>query len=294
MRVASINSNNQNLSFDGYKYRKKPFPVYLNPIKYQMDKLFERSITVSRNRIFPIAEDLKPYLEEVPLKTKDVDTYAYDIINKNASSKYVLMLHGLGQNISALQPLYREIINKTDYSILASEYRGFGKNPPATMSNETFLKDTQAALDYLVNDKGIEPKDICVIGHSFGGFTASQLVKKNPDIARLILVSSVDNLGDEMLRSSAAKHVSPVLLKLLKNISFLRSYLKSLFSTKEELKHSSVPVDIIHSMNDRVVSYKSAKYLDEDSHNLHSIHLLKTGGHGMEEKKISEIVSLLK
>lgn len=293
MRVSSVNSYN-NPSFDGYTFRKNRCPIYLNPIKYQVDKIFDRSLTASRWRITPIANDLQPHFKEIPLRAKNVDTYAYDITNENGASKYVLMLHGLGQNISALQPLFRQIITQTDYSVLAPEYRAFGKNPPATISDETFLADTQAALDYLVKDKEINPQDICVIGHSFGGFTASQLVKKNPDIGRLILVAPLDNFGDEMVRSSVVKHVSPFALKLLRHISFLRAYLRNLFNTKKELKKSTVPVDIIHSMNDKVISYKTAQYLAESSLNLQGMHLLKTGGHIMEEKKIAAIIALLK
>lgn len=294
MRVSCVNNYNANPNFQGYTFRKNRCPIYLNPIKYQVDKLFDRSLTASRYRISPIAKDLQPFLEEVPLRAKGVDTYAYDITNENGTSKYVLMLHGLGQNISALQPLFRQIITRTDYSVFAPEYRAFGKNPPETISNETFLKDTQAAFDYLVKDKGINPQDICVVGHSFGGFTASQLVKKNPDIGRLILVAPLDNFGDEMVRSSMVKHVSPFALTLLRHIRLLRAYLKSLFNTKKQLEKSTVPVDIIHSMNDRVISYKTAQYLAESSLNLQGMHLLKTGGHVMEEKKIAAIVTLLK
>lgn len=294
MRVSCVNNYNTNPSFDGYTFRKNRCPIYLNPIKYQVDKLFDRSLTASRWRITPIAQDLQPYFEEVQLKSKDVDTYAYDFTNKNGASKYVLMLHGLGHNISALQPLFRRIIMQTDYSVFSPEYRAFGKNPPETISNETFLRDTQAAYDYLVKDKGINPKDICVIGHSFGGFTASQLVKKNPNTGRLILVAPLDNFGDEMVRSSAIKHISPFALKLLRNISLLRAYLRNLFNTKKQLEKSTVPVDIIHSMNDRVISYKTAQYLAENTHNLQGMHLLKTGGHVMEEKKMAAIITLLK
>ena len=249
MRVSCVNNYNTNPSFDGYTFRKNRCPIYLNPIKYQVDKLFDRSLTASRWRITPIAQDLQPYFEEVQLKSKDVDTYAYDFTNKN---------------------------------------------PPETISNETFLRDTQAAYDYLVKDKGINPKDICVIGHSFGGFTASQLVKKNPNTGRLILVAPLDNFGDEMVRSSAIKHISPFALKLLRNISLLRAYLRNLFNTKKQLEKSTVPVDIIHSMNDRVISYKTAQYLAENTHNLQGMHLLKTGGHVMEEKKMAAIITLLK
>lgn len=291
MKVSCVNSYN-NPNFDGYKLRKDRFPIYLNPIKYQVDKFFERSVRLSRSKMYQISPDLSPYLKEISIKTKDVDTYAYDIQNKK-SKKYVLFLQGLGQNISAVQALYKEILAKTNFSVFAPEYRGFGNNPPATISNETFEEDSQAALDFLIKEKGIKKKDITLLGHSFGGYVASQLAQNNSGLSKMILVSSVDNLGNEIMRSSAVKHVSPFALKILKHVAFFRAYLKNLFSTKEQLEKTNIPVEIIHSMNDRVVSYKSAKYLAENSHNLIGIHLLKMGGHSMEPNKISEIISSL-
>lgn len=292
MRVSSINNYN-NPNFVGYKFREKRNPIYLNPIKYQVDKVFARSLDAAKRRNCEIIPQLKDVLEEISIKTKDVDTYAYDIQNPKNSKKYVLFLHGLGQNISANQLLYKEIIGNTDYSILAPEYRGFGKNKPATMSNETFLKDSQAALDYLINDKEIEPKGICVIGHSFGGYIASTLAKENNNLGKLVLVSSLDNLGSEVERSSVVKHVKPIYLRILKHIKLFRTYLKSLFNTKAELEKSTIPTEIIHCKNDKVINYGTAQFLAENTNNLCGIHILETGGHSMEQNKIDTIVNLL-
>lgn len=292
--VSSFSKYNQAPAMQGYQYRPNRNPIYLNPIKLQVDNLFERGVKNSRRRMYSINNELSSYLQEVPIKTDKVNTYAYDITRNGGKGKYVLFLHGLGQNISALQEMYNSILNNTEYSIFVPEYRCFGKNEPATISTKTFLEDSQAALDYMVKEKQIPPDDICVIGHSFGGFVASQLVKKNQDVDKLILVSSVDNLGNEILRSSVMKHISPFALTILKHIKFLRTYLKNLFSTKEQLESTAVPVHIIHSMNDRVVNYSSAQYLAENCQNLQSMNLLSTGGHSMEHKKIEAIISLLK
>lgn len=294
MRVSSVNNYNHAPVMQGYKYRPNRNSFYLNPVKSQLDNLFERGVVNSRRRISDISDKLQPYLQEIPIVTDKVDTYAYDISKNGGKGKYVLFLHGLGQNISALQEMYLSIINNTDYSIFVPEYRCFGKNKPAIISTETFLEDSQVALDYLVEEKQIPPEDISVIGHSFGGFVASQLVKQNQDVDKLILVSSVDNMENEIMRSSVMKHISPFALKILKHIKLLRAYLGNLFSTKEQLESTAVPVHIIHSMNDRVVNYTSAQYLAENCQNLQSINMLNTGGHSMEPKKISAIISLLK
>ena len=152
MRLSSINTyNNNNPSMQAYKYRPNRTPFYINPIKQQVDKLFEHSIAVSK-RQRTVSDKLKPYLSEVPIRTNKVDTYAFDMTKNGGKGKYVLFLHGLGQNIAAEQGLYNAILENTEYSVFVPEYRGFGKNPLKVISNETFLEDTQAALDYLVNE----------------------------------------------------------------------------------------------------------------------------------------------
>lgn len=271
MRVSGLNNYNNVPSMRAYKYKPDRTPFYINPIKQQVDHLFERSVLASRRRTDKLSPDLIPYLNEISIKSDNVDTYAYDITKNDGQGKYLFFLHGLGQNISSLQGFYQVILNNTGYSIFAPEYRGFGKNAPAEISNKTFLEDTQTALDYLINEKQVEPKDICIVGHSFGGFIASQLAKNNPDIGRMILVASVDNLESEIMRSSAMKHVSPWAFNILKHIKLLRVYLKNLFNTKAQLQKSAVPVDIIHSLNDRVVNYQAAEYLSTSCQNLRSI-----------------------
>lgn len=294
MRVSSLNNYNLNPSMKGYTYRPNRNPVYINPVKLQVDNFFERTLKASKNRFYPIIDALALYHNEVPLKKGNVETYALDFDKENPSGKYVMVLHGLGQNVSAMQPLYKSILEETEYSVFAPEYRGFGKNKPAKISKKTFLEDTQIALDYLVNEKQIKPENICVVGHSLGGFVASQFAKNNPNIERLILVSSADSLESEMMSSSIAKHISPFVRFIVKHIGFIRGYVRSIFDTTENLGKTHAPVDIIHSMNDRIVDYKSAKNLAKICPNLQGVHLLSGGGHGMEPKKIAEIISLLK
>ena len=280
-------------AFQGHIYSpKQSVFTRMNPAKMYLQKLFERTLIVSRARIQPIMPELEPITKEVVLHSKKKSTYAWDI-NDGSKKKYALVLHGMSQNISNLQPLYKEIAQRTDYAVLAPEYRGFGKNPDAAVSTKTFLEDTTMALNYLKH-KGIKPKDICVIGHSLGGFTASQLVQKNQDVGRLILVSSIDSLKKDATNFKAAKNSFPsVVFYLFENVKILRRPIEHIFKTGECLKKINTPIDIIHSTNDTVVKSISAKRIAEKCKNLQSLHLLKSGGHAWDSQKINTIISLL-
>lgn len=275
----------------GYTYRPNKKLVHLNPVKYQLDKWFGKSVKLSREKFCPIEADLKSFVDEIELENNGIKTYAFDI--KNNPNKYLLFLHGLGQNISFLQPLIKKIISETDYSVLIPEYRGFGKNPKSKINKKTFYEDSQMALDYLTKDKQVNPENICITGHSFGGFIATQLANKNPDLKQLILIASVDSLSSEIMNSSVVKHISAPVLKLLKNFRPLRAYLTRIFDTTKLIKTTRVPTDIIHSENDRVINAMAAKHLAENSANLKSLTLLQKGGHILEPEKIGELLALL-
>ena len=291
--VSSYRYNARRPNFRAHIYSpKQSVFTRINPAKMYLQKLFERTLVVSRSRIQPVIPELKTVTEEVALSGKKKATYAWDI-NDGAKKKYALILHGMSQNISNLQPLYKEILERTNYAVFAPEYRGFGKNPDETVSTKTFLEDTTLALDYLKN-KGVKPKDICVIGHSLGGFAASQLVQKNPDLERLILVSSIDSFKKDTTNYKAAKNSFPGLIfYLFTNVKLLRWPIERVFKTGECLKNINTPIDIIHSTNDNVVKSISAHRIAVKCKNLQSFHLLKTGGHAWDTQKINTIISLL-
>jgi esterase/lipase len=281
----------KSVPFMGYVYSpKRCFLSELNPIKFAADKLFERSLFASRRRLLPVSPELEKYTKEVPL----AGTYAWDI-NPDNREKYVMILHGTGQNISNLQLLYKAIINQTDYAILAPEYRGFGKNKPSNISPETFLEDTTNALDYLKDKKSIKLSNITLIGHSFGGFAASQLANKNQGLEHLILVSTFDSLSPNIINfNKATKGQSSKMLELIfKHIDFLKKSLDSIFSSNHCIKKLKVPVSILHSVNDKLVNVKSSENLAGMCKNLKGAYYLPTGGHAMDKTKIDTLVKIL-
>lgn len=303
MKIQSINKVNycnrnyniigKNVDFKGYVYKPNKNCSFnnFNPVMLYVNKLFERSLIASRRRIQSVSQNLALYTKEINIGK----SYGWDI-TKGDRKKYIIILHGTGQNITNLQTLYENILTKTNYAVLAPEYRGFGKNEPAIISAKTLTQDTQAALNYLTKEKKIPPENISVLGHSFGGFAASQLVSANPKLERLILVSSIDSLKHESVNfDKGARRKIPEFIKFLFNhIALMRKPLANIFKTNDCLKNISVPVNIIHSQNDTLVKVSSAANLAAKCKNLQGLHILKTGGHGMDSTKIDTIISVIK
>lgn len=262
----------------------------LNPVTTYVSKVFERTLAVSRIRIKEEIPEIKPYTREVLIGK----SYAWDI-NKDNRKKYLMVLHGVGQNISNLQTLYKEVLEKTPYAILAPEYQGFGKNKPAKISSKTLLKDTQAALDYLTHEKDIRPEDISVVGHSLGGFIAAQLVRKNNDLNRLIMVCPLESFRQNSvnIETTFDNNMPKWLGYVLKNMEFLRMPLNRVIKTNYFVKKINVPVDIIHAKDDKVINYISSEKLASHCKNLSSLNIAENGGHRLDLSKINMITSIL-
>lgn len=293
--LPSATSTSVNFKSFTYNPQKKISLDNLNPLVIYFNKIFGRTLEASRKRIQKPISELAPYIKEITLgTTKESKTYAWDI-NKGNRSKYVIALHGMSHNISNLQTLYKEILERTPYAVLAPEYRGFGKNPPTALSSKTFLQDTQNALNYLTSEKHINPENIHLLGHSFGGFTASQLAQKNPELEGLILVSSIDSLEHESVntKTTFGNNVPNFVNFMFQNLKFLRTPFTKIFKTNECIKNLNLPIDIIHSKNDRLVKCSASKNLASQCKNLRSINILESGGHSVDSEKINTIISLL-
>ncbi len=267
-----------------------------NPIvKYAYD-IFKRSLIASARNIMPITPELKPITKEVPLKVSSKEkTYAWDIENK-IPDKYVLYLHGASQNITNIQNLYKSIIDNTDFSVLALEYRGFGRNHASKISSHSFEEDVNSALSYLENEKRIKEENIFVVGHSMGSYLAALIASKKPNLGRLVLVAPLGSVAEHPFDVNFwfTKRMPPLVKFLFKNFKILRRPLTNFFKIENHIKKSQVPTDIIHAQNDRLIKYKSSEKIATLCPNLHSLQILKHGGHKMEGNKINTILSILR
>jgi pimeloyl-ACP methyl ester carboxylesterase len=94
----------------------------------------------------------------------------------------LIMMHGWGQNLRALQPMAELLADKAQIHVL--DLPGFGKTPPPPEDWDT-TQYADRVLAYL-DEQGIDRTDL--LGHSFGGRVSMRLAHKYPDRVRYIIM----------------------------------------------------------------------------------------------------------
>lgn len=299
MRIQSVNYQNTNYvssNFRGGIYNPQGVKRSINPAATYINDFIGRTLAISRRMIKAPDESIAPFTKVVQLKNKDGEgTYAWDI-NDGKRTKYAVIMHGLSQNISTIQHLYQQIIEKTDYAVLAPEYRSFGENPPEKIKSDVFFKDNMQALKYLKQEKDIAPENIRIIGYSFGGSPASRLAVKNPDLEGLILVSAADAMkhGSVNIDSSFRKKLPNFIKFLYNHIAYIRSPLAGFLEAEKYLKQLNIPLDIVHAKDDKTVLVSASSNLAQAAGPCtKSRTILPSGGHVLDSQKVDAVVSLL-
>ncbi len=263
---------------------------HLSPLGCCMRGILDRFIHISKLRTFAIDKDLTNSLNIVYLKTGKNISQAWDI-NPNNSKKYIIFYHGLGQNITSNQELYKSMIKK-GYGVFAPEYGGFGESTGAVTA-DCIRQNTKSAIKYLEN-KGINKDNIGVVGFSLGSFPAITLAHKNEDLRFLVLISPFNSLKNEtevLLKGHTVK--LPKFLKyLMVKFPFLIDTLDWSFQNLRKIKSLKLPVYFIHSENDRIISTNSTKELAKHTKNLRQFVILPTGGHSIDPAKIKAFDNL--
>lgn len=271
----------------------------LNPISYYTNRYMKKSAKLSQSRIQQIIPELEGKINFVEIKKgSNLKISAWDI-NPDNSDTYVIFLHGMAQNISEYQQLYKTILGKKS-GVFAIEFRGFGSNPRSTLSENKLRKDVEYAYEYLTKNKKIKPQNIILIGHSMGGALATNFASKHRDLKSLILICPIyntQNLGKKfMTHKKIGEGIPSYILKLTETISPLK-WLHSLrFSTANKIGKVKTPTYLLQSRNDSVTTYENAILLAEKAKAnkiLRDFATFEAGGHKVDKLKIQKIAEYL-
>ena len=297
MNIAGYNnnlSNNKNNTL-GFEARPKPYNA-INPYARYLSKYLNNSAKNSQTTIEDIIPELVGKIKNVIIRNgRTQNISAWDIPPKN-SKEYVLFLHGMAQNISNYQPLYKKIADK-NIGILALEYRGYGANKSARCSEYKLSKDVEKAYEYLTKEKGIEAKDITIMGHSMGGALAVDFAKSHKDIKSLVLIAPITHAGHLTEKFTKNKRLGigmpDFVYNLYEKFNPIRWLSNKNYDTLGNMKEVSTPMHIVQSSNDSVTRVGGARELAklaEDKGLLQSCEIIRAGGHKVDSNKV-DIVS---
>ena len=183
----------------------------------------------------------------------------------NPHAPVMLYLHGNGWNIG--DSAYNTArLQRMGYSILAIDYRGFGRSDGGFPYESQVYEDAQAAWTYL---KTREP-DACrrfIYGHSLGGAVAIDLAVKSPDAAGLIVESSFTSMRDMGRRINWLRHLP------------LDWIVTQRFDSLAKIGKLRMPVLFIHGTADDVVPAEMSQRLYEAAPQPKQLALIPNAGH---------------
>jgi fermentation-respiration switch protein FrsA (DUF1100 family) len=158
---------------------------------------------------------------------------------------HALLLHGNAGNVTLLAETLRTLNRRHNLSVLALDYRGFGKSE-GKPSEEGLYQDARAARRWLAEKEGIAETDVILMGVSLGGAVAVDLAAR--DGARgLVLSNTFTSLP------AAAQHQVPWLPMNL--------VLSTQMDSLAKIKEYRGPLLISHSEADEVVPFTQGQAL---------------------------------
>lgn len=111
----------------------------------------------------------------------------------DAKAPLLLFLHGARWNVSGSAPRIKRL-NALGFSVLAVDYRGFGRSSAALPSEASAAEDARAAWDWLAAQAPGRPRYI--FGHSLGGAIAIDLASQTDDEAGVMVESTFTSIAD--------------------------------------------------------------------------------------------------
>lgn len=186
------------------------------------------------------------FYEDIMLKTSDGINISGWYIPAENQRGTILFFHGNGGNISH-RIEFIEMFYELNLSTFIIDYRGYGKSEGKPSEEGTYL-DAEAAWDYVVDEKKINPSRIIIYGRSLGAPIGTRLAEKHKP-ATLILDSTFTSIKD----------ISARLYPFLP----VKRFFKFEYNTIEYLKEADCPVLIIHSRDDSYIPFSHAERLFE-------------------------------
>lgn len=266
----------------------------INPISRYADRYFNNMAITSTDRIESISPALSGKIKNININKIS----AWDI-NPSDSKEYIFFLHGMSQNVSNYQHLYESIINKGK-GVFAVEYRGYGENERAKISEDKLRKDVQTAYNYLTDKKGISPENITVIGHSMGGALAVDFAAKHKDIKSLVLICPITKLS--YLGEKFSEHkllglgIPSRVMTFTKHIKPLKWLYDSRFNSIKKIPKLKTPTYFIQSRNDSVTTIEGARMFSKTARKQGvpiEFHSLAKGGHKVDSEKVDLISEII-
>jgi len=180
-----------------------------------------------------------------------------------ANAPVLLYLHGARWNVEGSAPRIRRM-QELGFSVLAIDYRGFGKSTPGLPSEDMAYEDARAAWDWLAAKYPERPRYI--FGHSLGGAVAIDLAAKVQDERGTIVEGTFTSISD--VASTMKWGWLPVSLLITQR-----------FESVKKVAKVGAPLLVVHGDNDNLIKSELGRKLYEAAQGRKRFVLVQGGSH---------------
>jgi pimeloyl-ACP methyl ester carboxylesterase len=214
--------------------------LFITPIKHKIPKReFQMEATSQQTKLF------------VPTINKEIVVYAY-----GNSSKKILLVHGWSGRGTQLVKIADTLI-ENGYSIISFDAPAHGKSGTKTTLMLEFIESI------LEVEKHYGPFEFAV-GHSLGGMSILNAVKKGLQIKKAIVIgsgNSVINIVNTFIEKIGLPNGVAILMK--NNFEKKYHFEMESFSAYVAAKDVKIPVLVIHDTDDEDIPVSEAYHLAE-------------------------------
>jgi uncharacterized protein len=175
----------------------------------------------------------------------------------------LLYLHGARWNVAGSAPRIRRM-QQLGFSVLAIDYRGFGKSSRELPSEDMAYEDARAAWDWLA--KTHPERQRFVFGHSLGGAVAIDLASKVDDEEGVIVEGTFTSIADV---ASSMKFgwlpIAPLITQRFESVKKV-AQLKSPLLVVHGANDSLIPHDLGRRLYDAAIGRKHFILVEGGSH----------------------------
>jgi len=163
----------------------------------------------------------------------------------DAQAPLLLYLHGAQHEVTSSADRLRRL-QRMGFSVLAVDYRGFGKSGSELPSEASAYEDAHAAWQWLAAQQPGRARYI--FGHSLGGAIAIHLAAEVDDAAGLIIESSFTSMSD-------------VVASFSQGWSAVRRFITQRFDAAQKIRTVRAPVLVVHGDRDLLIPHALGRAL---------------------------------
>ncbi|KAF1048118.1 alpha/beta hydrolase [Xylophilus sp.] len=198
-----------------------------------------------------------------PVRRQREDTPAAALPPTPQQTPVLLYLHGARWNVSGSAGRIRRM-QQMGFSVLAIDYRGFGKSSPGLPSETTAAEDARAAWDWLGRTYPGRPRYI--FGHSLGGAIAIDLASSVKDEAGVIVEGTFTSISDVV--SSFKWGWLP-----------LSPLITQRFDSESKVREIGAPLLVVHGSADSTIPVRLGRKLFEAATGRKQFVVVEGGSH---------------